>query len=75
MEYLVTWTIEVEADSPQAAAEQAFAAMQDPSTLATCFSVTEQAEGGATFAVDLRFADQRAQVKDVPAGVVRHHSL
>jgi hypothetical protein len=75
MEYLVTWTINVEADSPLAAAEHALAAMQDPDTQATFFCVKEQAEGGATFEVDLRFADQQAQVKDVQTGTIRRHSL
>jgi hypothetical protein len=75
MEYLVIWTIHVAADSPLAAAKHAFAAMQDPEAQATRFCVKEQAEGGATFEVDLRFAEQQAQVKDVQSGAIRCHRL
>ena len=39
MEYLVTWSIEVTADSPRAAAEQALEIQRDPNSLATCFMV------------------------------------
>jgi len=38
-EYMVTWSIEVTASSPEEAAQQALAIHRDPSSLATCFMV------------------------------------
>ena len=39
MEYLVTWSIEVTADSPREAAQQALDIHRDPTSMATCFMV------------------------------------
>ena len=44
MEYRVTWTIDLEAHSPEDAADQALAIHRDPQSLATVFDVTD-AEG------------------------------
>ena len=50
--YHVTWEIEIDADDPQKAAEQAFSCMQRPETTATVFDVTDS-ETGETVRVDL----------------------
>ena len=39
MEYRVVWEIDVDAEGPEEAAREAFAAMQDPDTLARHFIV------------------------------------
>lgn len=39
--YLVSWEIEIDAESPQAAAKQAFQIQQHPETKATVFVVQE----------------------------------
>src|SRR5579875_2356080 len=44
MEYRVTWTIDLTADRPEDAADQALAIHRDPQSLATVFTVTD-AEG------------------------------
>lgn len=41
-EYLVTWTIEVTAESPEAAAKQALEIQRDPESLAVVFNVDGQ---------------------------------
>lgn len=48
-EYLVVWSIELDADSPRHAAELARVCMRDPDSIAGVFEVTEYAErsGGA----------------------------
>lgn len=52
--YFVTWEIDIfDAASPREAAEQAFAAMQRPGTLATAFKVIEHDSGGEAVTVDL----------------------
>lgn len=45
-EYLVTWAIELDADSPEDAALQALAVHRDPKSLATVFNVAEQYTDG-----------------------------
>lgn len=40
-EYLVTWEVDVEAESPHAAAEKALEMQRDPGSLATCFTVAD----------------------------------
>ena len=42
MKYLVTWEIDIEADSPKAAADQAFEIMQRNNTSATVFIVKDK---------------------------------
>lgn len=49
-EYLVTWAINLTADTPEDAAAQAHRIMLDPSSLATMFDVAD--ECGATFEID-----------------------
>lgn len=44
-EYLVTWAINLDADSPEDAAEQARLYQTDPDTLATVFYVLENGKG------------------------------
>ena len=49
--YLVTWQIEVDADSPEEAAHEAFGLMRDDGTgctTATCFQVTRLVKGKKT---------------------------
>jgi hypothetical protein len=41
MEYRVTWTIDLDADSPESAADQALAIHRDPQSSATVFTVTD----------------------------------
>lgn len=45
-EYLVTWQIEIYADDPREAAEQALAIHRKPTSTATVFDVVETADGG-----------------------------
>ena len=49
--YLVTWEIDIEADSFEEAAQKAFAIMQRPGTTANVFTVTN--EGGDSETIDL----------------------
>jgi len=42
--YVVTWAIDVDADSPEEAARQAYAIQRDPESTANCFDVTEFGE-------------------------------
>lgn len=42
MQYLVTWTIDIEADSPKDAAEQALAIHRNPESIAPVFDVKPQ---------------------------------
>lgn len=39
--YLVTWRIDIEADSPEEAAAQALIIQRDAESIATCFEVLE----------------------------------
>ena len=41
MEYLVTWTIDIEADTPEQAAVAALEIQRDPESCALVFGVTE----------------------------------
>ena len=41
-EYLVEWTINITASTPEEAARQARAIQLDPTSMATCFHVQEQ---------------------------------
>lgn len=54
--YLVTWRIDIEADSPEEAAAQALATQRDPESTATVFDVTPTVGAtkvGATQTIDL----------------------
>lgn len=57
--FRVIWEIDVEAESPLEAAQEAFVSMQDPDTLATSFSV-EGTDG--RHEVDLQLAEGEATV-------------
>ena len=74
-QYVVSWNIDVEAETPEEAAEAAFGMMQDPETLATFFHVKEAGKGGKGVTVDLRFEDQKSQTVDLDTGEVTHHAL
>jgi hypothetical protein len=45
MEYLVTWQIEIDADSPQIAAQKALEIQRDSSSIATVFDVCNTSNG------------------------------
>lgn len=51
-EYLVTWQIDLDADSPEEAAQQAMNIMRDPLSMALVFDVTDKA-ANETHRVDL----------------------
>lgn len=46
--YLISWDIEIEADSPQRAAELALETMQDPTSIATVFLVRGDDDSSVT---------------------------
>ena len=50
-DYLVSWQIDIEADSPKEAAEEAYQIMSDPNSLARFFTV--QSEGGVEVSVEV----------------------
>lgn len=52
-EYIVTWTIDVEADTPQEAALKAYAIQQDPTSRATCFGTASWDEPEVVTFVDV----------------------
>ena len=52
-EYLVEWAIELVADSPEAAAEEALRVHRDPESTATVFSVREFESGGDEIRIDV----------------------
>lgn len=58
--YRVEWTMDIEADSPEAAARQAFAHMQRPGTTANVFDV-QQDDGSDAVRIDLEELDQAVQ--------------
>ena len=51
MQYRVSWEIDVDADSPEEAAQQALTIQADPDSIATCFTVVD--EHGNRIDVDL----------------------
>jgi hypothetical protein len=50
-EYRVVWLIDIDADSPREAAQEALAIQRNPESIATCFVVIE--DGGPSQMVDL----------------------
>ena len=52
MEWIVMWTIEVDAEYPDEAAQRALEIMRDPESTATCFQVI--GKGGELHEVDLQ---------------------
>ena len=59
-EYLVQWTIEIQADSPEDAARQALALQRDPSSLTACFQVAGD-DDGEYETIDLDELDSRVE--------------
>ena len=53
MNYRVTWTMDIESDSPQHAAQLALTIHRDPNSIATVFEVTD--EQGDFYKVDLLY--------------------
>ena len=51
--YRVTWQIDLDATSPEVAAEKALEIMRDATSWATIFEVQEHGAGGAPVTVDL----------------------
>jgi len=41
MEYRVIWSIDVDADSPEDAAQKALESQRDPASIATCFVIRD----------------------------------
>lgn len=56
-EYLVTWAINVEADSPEEAAELALEIQRDPESIATVFTTIPQSEDGQFYRVNAKRID------------------
>lgn len=61
-EYLVEWTIELEADSPEEAARLALAIQRDPNSTATVFYVREIKAHKAKRRVDVSALDDYADL-------------
>ena len=63
MQFRVSWVIDIEADSAEAAAREALRIQRDPQSIATVFKVVATKEGAAVSAqseqVDLTETDQR----------------
>ncbi|MHB1826798.1 MAG: hypothetical protein ACYCV6_03770 [Steroidobacteraceae bacterium] len=63
MQFRVSWVIDIEADSAEAAAREALRIQRDPQSIATVFTVVATKEGAAVSAqseqVDLTETDQR----------------
>ena len=60
-EYIVTWTIQLTADTPVDAAKMALEIHRDPTSAATYFKVQESTPGGLTFNVDLGVPGEEPQ--------------
>lgn len=54
--YAVTWEIEIDAESPEAAAREAFRIQRDPTSCATVFKVWD--EDGIDTTVDITALDE-----------------
>jgi hypothetical protein len=52
MQYRVTWTIDIDADNPEAAAREALEIQRDPMSIAVSFDVTDK--NGNKTTVDLQ---------------------
>lgn len=62
-EYLITWTIEVEADSPLEAVQEARKIQLDPDSHATVFTA-EDDEGSDPWTIDLNDPDTYPEKED-----------
>ncbi len=47
MRYFVTWTMDIDADTPEEAARKAFKIHRDPESIATVFTVRDNFNGKA----------------------------
>ena len=65
-EYRVTWEIDIEADTPLEAAEEALTIQRDPESTATFFKVWEHFSGviGKAHTVDLYCHDQDEDLEE-----------
>lgn len=61
-EYLIEWTIELDAESPEDAARAALAIQRDPDSLATMFKV--YGEDGKYVVIDLAELDEQSEVEE-----------
>jgi len=52
-EYVINWSIDIEAETPEEAALKAYAIQQDPTSRATCFSVASRKEPEISTFIDL----------------------
>lgn len=57
MLYRVSWSIDIEAESPLEATREALAIQRDPESIATVFDVTPHAPQSLTQVIDLRVCD------------------
>ena len=79
VDYLVTWRIDMEADSPDEAAARALIVQRDPESTAVVFEVSDTSSG-TTWSIDLDDSEQEIYVIEWnPTGVfgrreVRAHS-
>ena len=65
-QYQVRWEIDIEADTPQEAAEEALHIQRDADSIATVFDVTD-AETGETTNVDVNPGDKLTKVQPMKA--------
>lgn len=69
--YLVSWEIDIHADSPDDAARQAFAHMQRPGTSATVFDVLEYDSNGQAIRVDINELTHEETLRQIVQAVVQ----
>jgi hypothetical protein len=72
-EWHVNWDIEVSADTPEQAAQEAWNTIEDMDATGVFFTVTNHK--GERFEVDLMWGEARAKVKNVATGQITYHSL
>ncbi len=61
-EYLIEWTIELDAESPEDAARAALAIMRDPDSQSTVFKVYD--ESGEYVNIDLSGLDEQSEAEE-----------
>lgn len=67
-EYTVTWSIDIDATTPEDAARKARAIQQNPASSAVCFDVAPFGEPEASCLIDLENHDAHAPEKEDTAG-------